>query len=809
MKFILKPLLAVFLYGIVFLATMGIGLGLYAITLLEDLPTIEEIREIPLNIPLRIYTSDHKMIAEYGVERRIPITLDETPQLLLDAILVTEDDRFYHHTGVDFPGLLRASVSNILTKSRGQGASTITMQVARNVFLNPEKTYVRKLKEILVAFNMERTLTKDEILELYLNKIFLGHRAYGFAAAARVYYGEDLANLSVPEIAMLAGLPRAPSRDNPISNPERAQERRAFVLKRLHELGRIDNYSYENALNSPITARRQIDDAKLTAPYASEMARQVLYGYFGESVYERGLNVTLTINSEYQAQAEQVLRDGLIAYDQRHGYRGPVGEIAVDAFDPMADVDRLKSAVRDFSNSKEIIPAVVIKVEFDYFEALVHEAGEDVKVARVDFDNMSWAREQIGTSWLGEELRSPADAVKLGDIVYLRKPQADSEESWSLSQIPEVSGALVSLDSNTGAILAITGGFDFFLSKFNRAVQAKRQPGSNIKPFIYSAALEHGFTPSSIISAGPIVVEDKLEGIWRPRNYSNKFFGPTRLRKALSLSLNLVSVRLLRSIGIVPAIEHLEKFGFSPEDLPQHLSLSLGATEATPLEIASSFAVFANSGYRVTPYLIETITDSQNNPVILPELNCIECGSDVPHAIAEEEISEEDVNPAQIGPEQARQVISPENVFLMQSMLQGVVKDGTGRKALSLNRSDFAGKTGTTNNFRDAWFSGFIPDITTTVFVGFDIPKFLGNRESGAVAALPIWINYMRRVIQDYPEKAYPRPETIITRFINKDTGRITRHDDPDGYQEYFVRGTEPTNLPNADDPSDVSENLF
>lgn len=804
MKFILKPLLTVFLYGIVFLATMGIGLGLYAITLLEDLPTIEEIREIPLNIPLRIYTSDNKMIAEYGVERRIPITLDETPQLLLDAILVTEDDRFYHHTGVDFPGLLRASVSNILTKSRGQGASTITMQVARNVFLNPEKTYVRKLKEILVAFNMERALTKDEIFELYLNKIFLGHRAYGFAAAAQVYYGEDLANLSVPEIAMLAGLPRAPSRDNPISNPERAQERRALVLKRLHELGRIDSFSYENALNSPVTASRQVNDATLIAPYASEMARQVLYDYFGESVYERGLNVTLTINSEYQAQAEKALRDGLIAYDQRHGYRGPVGEIVVDAFDPMADAGRLKSAVRDFSSSKEIIPAAVIKVEFDHFEAFVHDEDEDIKVVRVDFDNMSWAREQVGDTWLGEELQSPADAVSLGDIVYLRKPQAGSDEAWSLSQIPEVSGALVSLDSNTGAILAITGGFDFFLSKFNRAVQAKRQPGSNIKPFIYSAALEHGFTPSSIISAGPIVVEDNLEGVWRPQNYSNKFFGPTRLRKALSLSLNLVSVRLLRSIGIVPAIEHLEKFGFRPEDLPQHLSLSLGATEVTPLEVASSFAVLANSGYRVTPYFIKTITDSENNPIALPELACVECEPGLA-----KEVAGEGANLAQIGLQQAKPAISPENAFLMQNMLQSVMTDGTGRKASSLNRSDLAGKTGTTNNFRDAWFSGFIPDITTTVFVGFDVPRFLGNRESGAAAALPIWINYMRRVIQDYPEKAYPRPETIITRFINKDTGRITSQDDPDGYQEYFVRGTEPTNLPNADDSSDVSEKLF
>ena len=802
--FILKSFIKIVLYGLLFVITMMIGLGLYAMTLLEDLPTVEEIQEIPLNIPLRIYTSDNKMIAEYGVERRIPITLDDTPQLLLDAILVTEDDQFYHHTGVDFPGLVRASINNILTKSRSQGASTITMQVARNVFLNPEKTYIRKLKEILLAFNMERTLTKDEIFELYLNKIFLGHRAYGFAAAARVYYGDDLDSLSVPEIAMLAGLPRAPSRDNPISNPERAEERRAFVLKRLYELGRIDSFSYENALNSPLTAKRRLDETNLIAPYASEMARQVMYEYFGESVYARGLNVTLTINSEYQAQAEQALREGLIAYDRRHGYRGPVGDVVLDIYEPMANVENIKSALRGIPSSKEIVPAVVVKVEFDHFEAFVQHKRGGTEVVRVDFEHMNWARKQISASWLDEELQTPADAVKQGDIVYLRKPSNESEAPWALSQIPEVSGALVSLDSNTGAILAITGGFDFFLSKFNRAVQAKRQPGSNIKPFIYSAALEHGMTPSSIISAGPIVVEDRLEGVWRPQNYSNKFYGPTRLRKALSLSLNLVSVRLLRSIGIDPAIDHLAKFGFSPLDLPHHLSLSLGATEVTPLEVVSRFAVFANGGYQIAPYLIESIADSENNPIALPEQDCLEC---TPNQLNGPEAGK--IDPTQVGPQPVKQALSPENAFLMQSMLHSVIQEGTGRKALTLNRSDLAGKTGTTNNFKDAWFSGFIPDVTTTVFVGFDQPKFLGNRESGAVAALPIWINYMQRIIQDYPEKSYPKPETIVTRFINKETGRVTKPDDPDGYQEYYVSGTEPKNLPSDVDASDISQSLF
>ena len=746
MNAMLKLLLRLIKFGILFAVTMFIGLGLYAATLLKDLPTIDEIRQIPLNIPLRIYTSDNKLIAEYGTERRIPVVLDETPQLLIDAILVTEDDRFYHHTGVDFPGLVRAAISNIATQSRSQGASTITMQVARNVFLNPEKTYTRKLKEILVAFNMERTLTKDEILELYLNKIFLGHRSYGFAAAARVYYGDDLANLSLPEIAMLAGLPKAPSRDNPISNPERAWERRAYVLKRLHDLGRIDTYSYENAKNSPITARRQENDLSLIAPYASEMARQVLYRCFGESVYERGLNVTLTINSEYQAQAEQALRDGLIAYDRRHGFKGAAGAVGLDADNPTADMDSLLTALREYPASKNIVPAVVLRVDDSRFEALVGRAGEEGEVVGVDLDEMLWARKFISTNRRGPELKSPGDAVSPGDIVYLRQPGADSETPWMLSQIPDVSGALVSLDTHSGAILAITGGFDFFLSKFNRAVQAQRQPGSNIKPFIYSAALDHGLTPASLISAGPIVVEDNLEGIWRPQNYSNKFFGPTRLRKALSLSLNLVSVRLLRAIGIDPAVEHLSKFGFRPESLPHHLSLALGATEITPLEIAGSFAVLANGGNLATPYLIERVADSANNIVSLSELGCPGCEED-PSA----ESAPAEFNPVQIGPRPARQTVSPENAFLMQSMLQSVIREGTGRKALSLNRSDLAGKTGTTNNFNDAWFSGFIPDVTTTVYVGFDQPDFLGNRESGAAAALPIWIDYMKRVIEDYP----------------------------------------------------------
>ena len=819
MRFLLKLVLKIFSVGFIFVITMGVGLALYSATLLPNLPTVEEIRQIPLNIPLRIYSADQKLIAEYGNERRIPVALDQAPPLLIDAILVTEDDRFYHHTGVDFPGLLRAAVSNVASQSRGQGASTITMQVARNFFLNPEKTYTRKLKEILLAFNMERALTKDEILELYLNKIFLGHRAYGFAAAAQVYYGEELQNLSLPEIAMLAGLPKAPSRDNPISNPERAAERRAYVLKRLHELGKIDDFSLENAKKAPITARRHTADVDLSAPFVSEMARQLLFEHFGETIYEKGLNVTLTVNSEYQARANQALRKGLVAYDMRHGFKGAVNTLAMDDLAADQKTTAMLDALHQLPPSKGIVPAVVTKVNELSFEAF-SSSGE---TRTIELENMAWAQPYIAPNSKGPEPESASDVVSAGDIVYIRKI---SEDHWMLSQIPEVSGALVSLDSHSGAILALTGGFDYYLSKFNRATQAKRQPGSNIKPFIYSAALDNGYTPASLVSAAPIVIEDDLEGIWRPQNYSKKFFGPTRLRKALTLSLNLVSVRLLRAMGIDTTIEHLEKFGFDPDQLPHNLSLALGSISVTPLELAARFAVFANGGRSVSPYLIESIIDADGKPVELPPQSCQGCDESMQNANPVAVQFEDSINVESAEPDsgtnqpallpESVQAVSPQNVFLTRSMLKQVILSGTGRRALSLNRTDLAGKTGTTNNFRDAWFSGFNTDVNTTVFVGFDEPSHLGNRESGASAALPIWIDFMERVLQDYPEKAEFVPENITTRYINKDSALVTRLDDPDGYTEYFMLGTEPNNLaenyssePGTVNEESVTEELF
>ena len=808
MRIILKIILKLFLLGSAFAVAMGVGLGVYALTLLPELPTVDEIRQIPLNIPLRIYSSDKKLIGEYGDERRLPLTLDQTPPLLIDAVLATEDDRFYYHTGVYFPGLIRAAISNFLSRSKGQGASTITMQVARNVFLNPEKTYTRKLKEILLAFNMERALTKDEILELYFNKIFLGHRAYGFASAAQVYYGEPLSNLSFPEIAMLAGLPKAPSRNNPISNPERALNRRNYVLKRLHELGKIDTLSLETALKAPVTAKRHIAGVDIHAFYVAEMARQLMYDKFGEEAYQLGLNVILTINSAYQAKANQALRKGLLDYDLRHGYRGALDKLVLADYHGADFEHKIIATLRAFPSSQEVLPAVVTKLDGRSFRAF-NQRGETVTIT---WENMNWARQHLNANALGPKLNSADEAVNVGDIVYLRKP---AQGEWMLSQLPEVSGALVSINAKTGAILALSGGFDYHLSKFNRATQAERQPGSNIKPFIYSAALDNGFTANSLVSAAPIVVDDSLEGVWRPQNYSKKFFGPTPLRKALSLSLNLVSVRLVRAMGIDNTIDHLVQFGFAREKLPKSLSLALGSISVTPLELVSRFAGLANGGKRITPYLIESIEDADGKPIELPALSCDNCnnqqinGDDADIALAigglSQQIAEQASGESVTDVADSNRAISPQNAFLMQSLLKQVILSGTGRRALELNRKDLAGKTGTTNNFRDAWFSGFSPDVVSTVFVGFDEPEHLGRRESGASAALPIWVDFMRHVLQDFPEKPVLIPENITTRFVNKNNGKITSADDPEGYSEYFMIGTEPGNLTETMGSKDAS----
>ena len=747
----------------------GIGLVLYAMSLLPELPDADTIADIQLKEPLQVYTSDAKLIGEYGNERRTPIDIENVPQALINAILAAEDDGFYEHPGIDIRGIIRAAIANLRSQGTGQGASTITMQVARNYFLTPEKTYRRKLKEVLLAFRLENQLNKDDILALYINKIFLGHRAYGFAAASFVYYGKPLEELNLAQAAMLAGLPKAPSKNNPVSNPHNAKQRRDYVLRRMRTLNYIDQTQFSEASNSPVTASRHIAQLEADAPYIAEMGRSYMLEKYGDTVYESGYNVYLTIDSRDQAAADKALRRGLMDYDQRHGYRGPIRTNQIASSTP---VNQLEEILSEVPQSQELQPAIVVEIGKRSFKAYIK--GD---VVEVDWDGMKWARKYVSSRKIGAEPGRAGDIVNVGDIVYL-KPGI--ETGWKLAQLPAVAGAIVSVEPKTGALRAVAGGFDYYLSKFNRALQAERQPGSNIKPFIYSAALEYGFTPASLVSGAPISVEDVAQGHWRPENYSGKFYGPTPLRKALSLSLNLVSVRLLRAMSIDYARDYLTRFGFNDEQIPQGYSLALGAASLTPVQMAKAYSVFANGGYLVEPYFVESIVDRDDITIYTaPEINfCEEC------------------NNTEYDPSVAPRVISAQNAFVMRSMLGQVIKSGTARRALELKRPDIGGKTGTTNDFRDAWFSGFGGDVVTSVWVGFDQPKDLGKAngksESGAKAALPIWIDYMRFALQNYPEANSNPPIGVVSTFVNKETGQPTFAEDPDGYYEYFIAGTQP-----------------
>jgi penicillin-binding protein 1A len=758
-----------------FVATL---VGAYVLSLLDDLPKIDRANEIELNVPLRIFTSDGLLIGEYGNERRIPILIQDTPTILIDAIIAAEDDSFYSHSGVDYRAILRAALSNLKSGGRGQGASTITMQVARNFFLGNEKTYERKIKEVLVAFKLEKNLTKAQILELYINKIFLGNRSYGFAAAAQTYYGQPLNELNLPQLTMLAGLPKAPSAYNPIRNAKRAAQRRNYVLDRMFTLKLIDDFSHQIAKKAPITAKLHLAELDLQAPYISELARQYMVDHYGkEQTYAKGYNVTLTVKSDYQLSARHALRKGLLDYDVRHGYRGPAARVDIEAIE--LEDDELSNAtqvLRSFSSSDELRVALVEQVEERVVSATL---GNDEKI-RIEWEGLSWAQAYSTPDSKGAKPENAGSVVAVGDVIYVI--QLD-DKSWRLSQLPNISAAMVTLNSTTGAILSLVGGFDYYLSKFNRAVMARRQLGSNIKPFIYAAALEQGLTPASQVSGAPIVVENAEEGIWRPENYSKKFFGPTRLRKALTLSLNLVSVRLLRAIGIDYTIDFLRGFGFDATTLPNNLSLALGSASVTPLQVVSAYATLSNGGIKTRPYLIQSIVDRDGNYISKMESSCDLCT-----VLDEDKQPFSNLNDVEL----SSPSISPEGNFLISDMMKSVITSGTGRKALVLGRKDLSGKTGTTNNYRDAWFSGFSPDVATSVWVGFDNPGYLGRRESGAGAALPIWVNHMREVLKDFPESEAIAPTGITTAFLSKESGKLTDAQDPDGFWEFFKMGTEP-----------------
>ncbi|MBI3546264.1 MAG: penicillin-binding protein 1A [Gammaproteobacteria bacterium] len=802
-------------------ASLVVMLALITLVLTPTLPSINDLSETQLKVPMRVYAAGGELIAEFGEEKRIPVRMEEVPDLLIKAVLSAEDRSFFYHHGVDFFGILRAAVHNLRTQSSGQGASTITMQVARNYFLSPEKTYTRKLKEVLLAFKIERELSKQQILELYFNKIFLGHRAYGFAAAAQVYYGKSLKELSLPEMAMLAGLPKAPSRDNPLTNPENALDRRNSILRQMQNLGFINEAALNEALNAPLAASNHSLKFAVEAPYVAEMVRQYMFQAYDEKTYAGGFNVYTSIDAKHQLAANKALRAGILEYDRRHGYRGAAGHIS---FRGKPDNERLDDGLKDYHVVGDLLPGVVLKVE----EKTVQVYTQDGASVELGWNGLAWARTYVDENTVGPAPKKAADVLKVGDIVYLEAIEDPAQQTeigaWRLAQIPDVAGALISLRPTDGAILALTGGFDFYQSGFNRVIQAERQPGSSLKPFIYTAALDKGFTPASLVSGAPIVMEgESPEDEWRPEDYSRKFYGPTRLRKALAQSLNLVSVRLLRAIGISYTVEYLQRFGFDPAKLPHNLSLALGTASATPMQMVNAFTIFANGGYRITPYFIVRVEDTNHKLLeqVKPPVICTDC--DDKKILSPTDLAVGKSAAEKDKPNYAPRVLSPELSFLMTSMLRDVIREGTGKAALVLNRKDLAGKTGTTNEYRDAWFSGFNSDLATTAWIGFDQPTSLGRGETGGRAALPIWIDYMRVALQGVPEKPLAPPANVVTQTVNSETGKPTDASDPQAMQEYFIQGTEkPHDLPVVEDngtetpppkpeqvPENVREKLF
>ena len=739
-----------------------------------SLPSVESLRSIQLQIPLRIYSSDAKLIAEFGEMRRSPIAFADIPPDFIGALLSAEDDNFANHYGVDLSSLMRAATQILKSGQIQSGGSTITMQVAKNFFLTSEKSFSRKINEILLALQIERELSKNEILELYVNKIYLGNRAYGIEAAAQVYYGKSIRETSLAQMAMIAGLPKAPSRFNPLVNPARSMERRDWILGRMYSLGRIDKQRYEEALAEPINVSYHVATPELAAPYIAEMARAEMVGRYGSEAYTEGFNVTTTVPSDLQQAANSAVREGLISYDQRHGYRGPESRL------PGMTKEHWLSELNKQSSLGGLDPAIVTSVEKSGIMVLLRNGEEHV----VTWDSMKWARPFLNTNSLGPRPQQPADVSQIGDLIRVQRQEDDS---LRFVQLPAAQSALVSLDPNSGAIRALVGGFSFEQSNYNRAAQAKRQPGSSFKPFVYSAALDNGYTAASLINDAPIVLaDDPRSQTWRPKNDNNTFLGPIRLREALYRSRNLVSIRLLQDLGIDSTLNYIERFGFEKKDLPPNLSLALGTASLTPMEIAEGWSVFASGGYKTEPYLIERIEGRDGKQLFTAN------PAQSPAGIA---LRTEQGNAAQLSagdtplpvePVLAEQVIDERTAYIMTSLLQDVIKRGTGRRALALGRDDLAGKTGTTNESKDSWFSGYNADYITTVWAGFDQPESLGRNEYGGTVALPIWMSYMGAALKDKPSHVLPEPKGILTLRIDPHSGRAASPDTPNAYFELF-----------------------
>ncbi|WP_375176757.1 penicillin-binding protein 1A [Marinobacter mobilis] len=778
------------------------------------LPSVEQLTDIKLQTPLRVYSADNRLIAEFGEKRRAPITIEQIPTIQLHAYLAAEDSNFYQHMGVDFKGLLRAAIELVTTGHIQSGGSTITMQVAKNYFLSRDRTFIRKFNEILLAIQIERELDKNQILELYLNKIYLGNRAYGLQAAAQVYYNLDVNELSLAQMAMLAGLPKAPSAYNPLANPERALIRRNWILGRMKELGYITEDAYRLASAAPLTAEYNAPDTQVDADYVAEMARADMVQRFGEAAYSDGYSVTLTVNSANQQAATTALRHGLEAYDQRHGFRGPIGQIA----NPDRPVDELSRELGMYPRLEELYPAVVRTVsdENNQVELLARSLGP----VTMSLDDMKWARRHRSENSTGPAPTKPSDVLAAGDVVYVTPKITDDTETVPatqvlLTQLPEVQGALISLNAKTGAIEALAGGYSFSQSKYNRATQATRQPGSSFKPFLYLSALERGLTPATVFNDAPIVFDDsEQETSWRPENSSGRFYGPTRLREALYKSRNLVSIRLLRDIGIPYTLDYIDTLGIPTNNMQRDLSLALGSGLLTPMDVARGFAVIANGGFDVQPYLVQEIRDS-NNEVIYQAPSVILCES--PCQLDDTPPSTSDAANIRV----AHRLADERSVYILHSMLRDVVRRGTGRRALALGRTDIGGKTGTTNEQRDTWFSGFNYNVATTAWVGFDQPTPMGRGEYGGTTALPVWLEYMTTALDNSPSAMMPQPNGIVSVRIDPVTGERARPGQEGAIFELFKEEEAPAPLEplsttnggsldsNGGTPSSLPQELF
>jgi len=771
-----------------------IGACVY-VYLSPSLPSVEAMRGVEMQVPLRVYTRSGALIAQIGEQRRTPVPYELIPDNVKHAFLAAEDDRFFQHSGIDYQGVLRAVLVNLVSGDRAQGASTITMQAARNMFLVLDKTWRRKAQETFLTYRMESEFSKEEIFGLYLNLIFFGQRAYGVGAASETFFGKPLNEITLAEAATLAGVPQAPSRFNPIVNPQLAKGRRAYVLRRMRELGYITAEEAAAANNEPLEARAHAPLYDVEAPYVAEMARLEVRSRFGAIAESSGYKVYTTLDDRLQEAANRALRIGLIEYDRRHGYRGPTGHVEVSGETP----DELTSLIYEYPSVGNLWPAVVISTEEKAARVFIKAHG----FGRIDWDGLSWARKVEGQGVRGPAPKTAAEVLASGDVVYV---VTNGRGAAQLAQIPEAQSALVAINPNDGGIASLVGGFDYFTNKYNRVTQAQRQPGSSFKPFLYSAALEEGFTPASVLLDAPIVMDDaNMESQWRPENSSGQFSGPTRLREALVRSRNLVSIRLLRTIGTDYFTTYAERFGFSKRSMPPNLTLALGTLQATPLQLATGFATFANGGYRVEPYFIDRIENAAGEVVwrSAPKTVCPECEQPLSlndlvfGGYGEEALRSADALRGGRGAlpvEQiAQRVISAPNAYLMTDMMMDVIRRGTGRRALALNRTDLAGKTGTTNDAKDVWFNGFAPNLVATVWVGFDQARSLGETEEGGKTALPIWVHFMREALKNVPEHRRVQPEGLITLRVSPDTGMLASADNPDAITEIFMTDHLPT----------------